>query len=281
MIPKVKNIIEIIEGFAPQKTAEDWDNSGLQVGDLNGEVKKIAVALDPVSSSVSRAIDGGANLLVTHHPLIFPQLNSIDISRGVGGVIKLAIDNSISIYCAHTNFDRSHIGTNLALAEALGLTELTALPHHDDPASTDDFSVDYSVVGGKLDPPMKLLDFAEKVKDALNAPCVRFVGDGKSVVTTVGVTGGSGGDFISRAAIAGVDVFVTGEVRYHDALAVKDSISDEINSMNLLGIIEAGHFNTEEIAIPYLADNIAVQSSKMGFEVEVFVVEGEDPFSCI
>jgi dinuclear metal center YbgI/SA1388 family protein len=277
LIPKVKNIIEIVESFAPEKTAEEWDNSGLQVGDFNAEVTKIAVALDPVSNSVSRAIDGGANLLVTHHPLIFPQLNSINISRGVGCVIKLAINNSLSIYCAHTNFDKSYIGTNLALAEALGLTELSPLLHPDDPTSKDDFSV----VVGKLNPPIKLIDFAGKVKDALNAPCVRFVGDDEAVVNTVGVTGGSGGDFIGRVATAGVDIFVTGEVRYHDALSVKNSISNENSSMNLLGLIEAGHFNTEEIAIPLLADNIAMQTSNMGFEVEVFVVEGEDPFSCI
>ena len=277
MIPKVRNIIEIIESFAPEKTAEVWDNPGLQVGNLDDKVKNIAVALDPVKNSVSRAIYGGANLLVTHHPLIFPHLNSIDVSRGVGGIIKLAINNSLSIYSAHTNFDRSLIGTNLALSEALGLTDLTPLPRPNDPASKDDFSV----VIGKLNPPMKLLDFATIVKDVLNAPCVRFVGDGEAEVTTVGVSGGSGGDFISGAAMAGVDIFVTGEVKYHDALAVKDSTSDGTNSMGLLGLIEAGHFNTEETAIPLLASNIAQQSSKMGFEVEVFVVKGEDPFISI
>ena len=97
MIPRVKDIVEIIEGFAPEKGAEEWDNPGLQVGDPNAEVKKIAVALDPVLSTVSRSVDLGADLLVTHHPLIFPSISTVEVDRGTGKIVRIAIKNSLAI----------------------------------------------------------------------------------------------------------------------------------------------------------------------------------------
>lgn len=274
MVPKVKNIIEIIEGFAPEKSAEEWDNSGVQIGDLNAEVKRIGVALDPVLSSVSRSIDMGADLLVTHHPLIFPSISTIEIDRGTGKIIRLAIDNSLTIYSAHTNFDRSPRGTNLVLAKTLGLTEISPIPRTEDSTSKDDFSV----VVGRLAEPVSLHDFAAAVKVYLNAPCVRLVGDENAKVAKAGVCGGSGGDFIQRVAEAGADAFVTGEVKYHDALLVKDMVGNGIYSM---GLIEAGHFHTEEVAISQLAQIISEESSKKEFEIDLFVIGGEDPFSYI
>ncbi|MBN1571765.1 MAG: Nif3-like dinuclear metal center hexameric protein [Deltaproteobacteria bacterium] len=274
MISKVKDIIEIVEEIAPQSESEKWDNPGLQVGDMNADVRCVAVALDPVIESVSKSIDKEADLLVTHHPLIFPNISLIETNRGVGKIIRLAIDNSLTIYSAHTNFDRSPNGTNLVLSEALGLIEVGPILKVEGPMSKEDFSV----AVGRLPETVSLRDFAASVKDKLNSPCVRIVGDKNMKVARVAVCGGSGGDFIKRIAEAGVDAFVTGEVKYHDALLVKDMAEDGSSSM---GLIEAGHFHTEEVAVSRLANIISEGASKRGFKIDVLAIEGKDPFSYI
>ena len=279
LVPKVKDIVEIIEEAAPKSWAEKWDNPGLQVGDMNADVRRVAVALDPVIDSISRSIDGGADLLVTHHPLIFPNISLVEIDRGVGKVIRLAIENSLAVYSAHTNFDRSPKGTNRILAETLGLTEIGPLFKVEDPGPKNAISNnDFAVAVGMLPETVSLNDFAASVKDKLNAPCVRIVGEKDMKVARAAVCGGSGGDFIKQAAESGADVFVTGEVKYHDALIVRDMVGDGSLSM---GLIEAGHFHTEEAAVPRLAKIVSEGALKKGFKIDVYAIEGEDPFSYI
>lgn len=269
--PKVKDILNIIESHAPLADAEDWDNSGLQVGDLEAEARIIGVALDPTLDAVHEAVRRGANLLLTHHPLIFPNIESIDLGYLPGKVVQLAIKNDLSISCAHTNFDHAHEGTNLALAEAIGLKSPRPLFSKDE-KNGDVEKGDGIVYLGELPSPTKLSEFSLNVKESLDASIVRFVGDKDLVISSVAVSGGSGSDYILDAAKMGAQVFVTGEIKYHMALAAIDY---------RIGVVEAGHFYTEMPAVFEMANIIRKESSENGWDVDIFTIKGNDPFSIV
>ena len=127
MIPKVFDIAKIMEELAPSASAEKWDNVGLLLGDYSHLVKKIMVCLDVTRNLVDEAISKNADLIITHHPLIFEPLKNIRINDYQGELIHLLIKNNMSVYCAHTNLDKAEYGTDYALAYRLGLQEISAL----------------------------------------------------------------------------------------------------------------------------------------------------------
>ncbi len=118
---KVRDIIAVMESLAPSELAESWDNPGLQVGDADWKVKKIRVALDPLPEVVKQACRDKIDLLITHHPLIFRPLKSVDISSSVGQIIHLALESRLAVFSAHTNLDSAQGGLNDYLSEILGL----------------------------------------------------------------------------------------------------------------------------------------------------------------
>lgn len=130
-IPRVSDIVGIINKFAPLRRAESWDNPGLQVGDLRGEVARIMVALDPCAEAVQAAADSGCSLLVTHHPLIFSPLKRISSQDPVGGVLMEAVRRNLSVVAAHTNYDAAEGGLNDLLAQRLGVSECAPLQSSD------------------------------------------------------------------------------------------------------------------------------------------------------
>ena len=249
MEPTVQDIITIIEAIAPPHTAEVWDNSGFQLGDRSAPVRKVAVSLDATPAVIEYAVTQGADLLVTHHPLIFPHITHIDRGTAFGAAVARALANGLSLFCSHTPLDHSPHGTNLALSKTLKLLDpMPILRRPGEKASPD--TVDGIIVTGTLKRPMPLATFAKYVRDTLGATCVRYVGDGESQVHVVSVCGGSGGDFIDRAEELGANLFVTGEIRYHQALAARDS------GMN---IVEAGHYHTEWCTVAHI-ENIIKES---------------------
>jgi dinuclear metal center YbgI/SA1388 family protein len=189
----------------------------------------------------------------------------IDTGCLLGKVIQLAVKNDLSISCAHTNFDHAEGGTNLALAKAIGLKSPRPLFSKGDRGGG-------IVYLGELPRPTKLSEFSIAVKESLGAPMVRFVGDGNFSVSLVAVSGGSGSDYIIDAAKAGAQAFVTGEVKYHTALSAVDYG---------IGIVEAGHFYTETPAVFEMENIIREETSKKGWDVDIFTIGGKDPFSII
>lgn len=121
MEPRISDIIEIVDKLAPFGYAEDWDNSGLQVGDPAAKVSRIMISLDPVPEAIEAAINQGCQLLLTHHPLIFRPLKSINASDPIGHLITLSLKNNLSIISLHTNYDIAPKGLNDILAERIGL----------------------------------------------------------------------------------------------------------------------------------------------------------------
>jgi dinuclear metal center YbgI/SA1388 family protein len=270
MIPKAADIIDIIEGYAPPGRAESWDNSGLQVGDPNAAVKIAAVALDADEYTVSSAADRGAGLLITHHPLIFPDIRSVDLSTGVGRAIAAALRGGVTIYAAHTNLDHAASGTSHALARVIGLVEISPLSDAGSPPESA--AEDGIVVFGRLPSETTLLELAAHTKAALGAPAVRIVGDAGAPISTAAVCAGSGGDFVPTAHTVGVDALITGEVGYHAAARARDEG---------LSLIEVGHFWSEMPVVRLTAETVVDEAQKRKWDLSVVIIEGCDPYGYI
>lgn len=351
------DLIKFLERAVPLELAEEWDRSGLQIGDPAQKVSRALVALDPTRAAVEKAAGIKAGLLVTHHPLLMNPLKSIDLSTSTGSIAATLIRKSIALYSAHTNFDRVEGGVNDALANALGLANLRALtsgeegckvvvtvpeeqadaiidavafasggtigrydrcafissgtgtfrpreganPYVGTPGTVEEvaearveMTVARSRLGaavsavrsahpyeepvidiypmkvasttgslgrvGEFGKPAKLSALAKIVAKALNAGCVRYVGDPDRVVRVAAVCGGSGASLWKAAKAAGADVLITGDVKHHDAL---DALEAGFS------LIDAGHAATERAALPALAGLVA-KAADGAVSVDIF-----------
>lgn len=233
-MPTVGDILEYLEFIAPPALKMEWDNVGLLCGSRSTPVTKILVALDPFEHVCQEAADWGAELMVTHHPLIFQPLSSITDETSLGRGILTLCRHGISAVNAHTNLDRAEGGVNDVLAQKLGLSDI-ALVSQD------------GLLRCGYTPEKTLADFLSQVKTALGCPGLRFV-DGGKPVRKVAVGGGSCADEMLQALDAGCDTFVTADIKYNQFWDAHD-----------LGInlIDAGHFCTENPVIPVIAAKIA------------------------
>ncbi len=218
----VQQIFDFLNSRAPFAQAEEWDNPGLLVGDPHREVARVLVALDATAGALDTAKAVGADLMVTHHPVIFAPLKRL---KGDSIPYRLAAED-IALIAAHTNLDKAAGGVNDTLASLLGLTDVTVAEDG------------YTRIG-TLQEPMTARDFAAHVAEVLDAP-VRYAGD--KPVTTVGVCGGGGGDFIADC-VGLADAYVTGEVKHHEWL----------ENARRINVVEAGHYATEVPVVDTLA----------------------------
>lgn len=224
----LKAVLLALNELAPCEIKESWDNVGLMVGDLSSEIKGAVVALDCTLEAIDEACESGANLIVTHHPLIFGGINSVDFNDLNGLKIKKLIKNDINVVSLHTNLDKAKDGVNDTLCKTLELYNSKNL-------TAEEFSLGRI---GELEKTVTLKEFAEFVKEKLNVSSLKYIGEDNKPVKKVAVTSGSGSEFYIDAINCGADVFVTAEVKHHIAIEVKDKN---------FAIIDAGHFETENI----------------------------------
>lgn len=350
----VKDIIDIMEANYPLFLAEEWDNCGLQVGSFNQAVNTVAVALDPSPEIVSKAREVRADLLITHHPLLFNPLKSLDFGRMPGSLIKTIIESQISVYSAHTNLDSAARGINQFLAEMFGLECIEPLPGvnetplmklavfvpagHYEKVRQAIFDAGAGHIGkydscsfgargtgtfraleganpyigslnqleevqevrlesvfyqsemkqvitamleahpyeeaaydlyrlsnpgrpisagrvGRLKQPVKLEELVQQVKGRLSLDAVRVVGKPGRKVSRVAVVSGSGASFIDRLIKDGVDVLITGDLKYHEACLARD---------NGFSIIDAGHQGTEQVMVEIVTSMLQKETEKGG-----------------
>ncbi len=229
---KVKDIISKIEEVSPVYLAEDWDNPGLQIGDKNADAVCVYLTLDVNESAVCEAIAKGADMIVSHHPLYFHSVKCIDYATSCGRITRQLVENNITVYSAHTNFDKSHL--NNELAKRLGVENLEVL------SDKTGFGFIGDVKGTTL------FQYASVISGALGSE-VRVSGCDRAV-SRVALCSGASADFIAEAAAKGADVMVTGDVKYHEALsAIDDGIA----------VIDAGHFGTEAFVTDIFDEIIA------------------------
>lgn len=238
----VKDILTFIESIAPGYMKMEWDNVGLLCGNESQVVDKVLVALDPFEAVCQEATAWGADLIVTHHPLIFQGLKSVTDHTETGRCIKTLIENKISAVNAHTNLDCAPGGVNDTLANALSLTDI----HVINPTGVTESGKEWGLLRKGEVPPQTLPKFLENVKCALGCQGLRYANGGKPV-HSVAVGGGSCGDELFAVAAAGCDTFVTADVKYNQ---FADAASMGIN------IIDAGHFCTENPIVAVLAEQI-------------------------
>ena len=243
----VADILKFVETLAPRELKMDWDNVGLNCGRRNKEVTKILVALDPFVHVCHEAAQWGADLLVTHHPLIFRPIPMVTddaaITRGLMGLIR----HDISHICAHTNLDCAEGGVNDALAHILELNNIEKL----------------GAYGGMMRcgevKEQSLQDFLAFVKGKLHCDGLRYC-DGGKPVRKVAVGGGSCSDGLYDAICAGCDTFVTSDCKYNGFWDAKEQG---------LSLIDAGHFHTENPVVAVLAEKISAAFP----EIEVKISE--------
>lgn len=243
---KVSEIRDFLNEKYPFYMKLGFDNVGMLVGFCGKEVTKILVALDITDDVIDEAINCGAQLIVSHHPLIFNALKTVTDDDFVGRKIIKMISGGISGICLHTNLDTAEGGVNDALMQALGATvNDLAAPHGTHPDGSP-----YGITRiGTLDAPTDMNTFLLKVKKALNANGLRYHDSGKPVYK-IGACGGSGGDDMSKAFSLGCDTYVTADVKYDTFLWAKQ---------NGLNLIDADHFCTENVVVPVLHSCLSEQ----------------------
>ncbi len=243
-MPKVKDIAAYIEELAPKSLAMSWDNPGLMVGDMDRHAQKIYIALDGTSENVSEAVRLGADMIITHHPLIFTSISRVTEQDVCGRIIINLIKNNISLYSAHTNFDIADGGMNDILCERLDIVDARRFT---DEECTDGSGNSLENIGrvGRLDTPIEMADYVDFVKNVLGCAAISYVGDPSEIISTAAVCSGSGGDLIYNAYNAGADVYITSEIKHHEAqLALELGIN----------LIDAGHFETENIICNFMEE---------------------------
>ena len=273
MTATVADIIKVMETMAPLRLAEEWDNVGLQVGQLDWPVRSIWVALDPLYDVVDGACRNGVDLLITHHPLIFNPLRCINFDTPVGSVIQAAAGHKLAIFAAHTNFDSAADGINDLLAFRVGLADLKVLKRGDHPcedSATDDLQKQGLGRVGELEETMELLPLALSIKKKMGLKYIKIAGKPDLPVRRVAVCSGSGSGLMKDFFSSGAQVFISGDLRYHDAR--------EVEALNL-GLIDMGHFASEYLAIEVLAKRLDKVLAADGKDVKVEACRLEnDPF---
>ncbi len=369
MVATVADIIEVMETLAPIWLAEEWDNVGLQIGQIDWPVRKIWVALDPFPEIVRDASKHDVNLLITHHPLIFKPLRSINLNTAIGSTIQTAVQRKLAIFTAHTNLDNATNGLNEILSHRIGLKNLkvlgkaramksyklvlyvpvdyeqqilkavfqtrageigaytccsfrskgkgtfrpesTAEPFlgkQGEISQVDEVRIETVVQGkdlnsvlehirtvhpyetmaydlyplslleqrqgigriGTLEQPEALLNFAQFIKEELGLNYIKVVGNPELIVREAAVCSGSGSGLVDDFLDSGAQVYVSGDLRYHDAKAVEAAG---------LGLIDIGHFASEHLIVEVLAERLKkiLLESHPDVVIEAYKLE-RDPF---
>jgi dinuclear metal center YbgI/SA1388 family protein len=259
---KLSSIIDKLNQLAPNELAEAWDNVGLLVGDKEANINKVLVALDATDLVIEEAISKDVDLIITHHPVIFKGIKQINTQSVVGNKVIKLITNNISLFSAHTNLDSAKEGISTILADRLQLKDCNVL-------APSNCSSECSCGIGRIGYIDKILlnDLCKVVKSSFGLNNVKVVGDLNKIVTKVAVSPGSSMEYADIAYKQGADVFITGDIKYHDAQDYKEKG---------VALIDAGHFGTEHMIVQELMEKL---QKWFGNNIEIINAKSDvDPF---
>lgn len=239
---RVAEIYKILDEIAPFETAEDWDNSGLLVGSMSDEFGKVYASLD-IDSNLALNLESNS-LIITHHPLIFSGLKRLDFSRYPANLVQILVKKDIKLIAMHTNFDK-FVLNKFVMSEVLELDSFKSLDY-----------LEYAKFDGKF------IDFCEFLKAKFGLDSLKTV-KVKDEISTFALCTGSG---MSMASMVEADAFITGDIKYHDALIAKE------NGLNLVDIT---HFESEKYFGKALAKNL------QKFNISAIITNSTNPFSKI
>lgn len=249
---KISDVVNYLETIAPTSTQEEWDNGGKQVF-YDNDLKKILVAMDLKDTTVATAIKEGVNLIITHHPVFFDPLKSIDTTNYKGKLIDELMKNEISVYSTHTAMDVAEEGVNKAFAEKLEIKNYEGLVEVKDGL----------YLGGIGDVPdyskKSLTVFIINLKKLIKPEFLKIYGRVNERIEKIAWCGGSGADFIKVAKEKGADLYITGDVSYHEGQRAYEEG---------LTVIDIGHFSSEKPILQKIKKLIEEK-----FDAEVILVE--------
>ncbi|GAA1810465.1 Nif3-like dinuclear metal center hexameric protein [Nesterenkonia flava] len=262
--PDLETVLSIVEELWPASLAESWDAVGLVVGRRDRPVSTIHFAVDPVSAVVEEACDAGADLLITHHPLLLRGVTTVEAGTFKGEVIHRLIESGCALLTAHTNGDSAVGGVNDVLAEILGLEDSA-------PLQAAESGLPEEGLGriGTLPAGTTLGEFAAKVFGILPAVAggVRVAGDRDAFVQRVALCGGAGDSLLAAAREAGADVYITADLRHHPASEAREAAG--VGGRPFL--IDVSHFASEWMWLPAAAQALDRALADRGYDVSVAV----------
>lgn len=255
---RIKKIQELIEERSPLDLQEPWDNSGFQIELKDIEINRVLVAMEITSSVIEEAIDQRADLIITHHPLIFSPFKIIDHDSATGSYIIKLIQNGISVYSTHTPFDKCEGGNNDYMAKLLNLCRIRIMEADESGFCRVGYVDGECTVGEYIEQVSRWLKIK---KDFMN-----FSGCLEDEVSKVGLCTGAGAEFIEAAAKEGCHLFITGDVKYHTARKAR-----ELG----LNILDIGHYGSEknftENMASYLRSKTTLEIIESGKDLNPFV----------
>lgn len=222
----VKDVTDVIEGFAPLGLQEKWDNSGLCIGSPDAPVSSILLGLDCTPELVDEAVSAGADMIVTHHPLIFSGLRKISPDDPVGAAVMKAVSAGIQVYAAHTSADKVLAGVSGAMARRLGLENIAILDPEEDGAGLG--------VVGDLPVPVTAEEAVRMVKERFSLKMLRSSRPVDGLIGRVAMCGGSGSSLIGKAMESGAQLYLCGDVSYHNFFTKEGFM-----------IMDIGHYESE------------------------------------
>lgn len=260
----VHDLCSFLEGFAPTRLAEDWDNVGLLIGDGQRSVAQVMTCLTVTPATVAEAVEMGADLIVTHHPFPFRSLKRLTHETVTGQLIMRVIEARVAVHSPHTAFDSAARGINQRLAEVLGLIDVRPLvPRPDDPDSLGAGRF------GRFAMATPLADVAKSLQESLGVGGLHQVGKSESLIAAAAIACGSAGEFLGPARELGCDLLVTGETSFHTCLEAEATG---------VALLLPGHYASERFAVEQLAAVIAEAFS----ELHVWASEREaDPLTWV
>lgn len=254
--------MECLEKVSPKMYAESWDNVGLLIGSEEKEVKKVMIALDASDTVVAQAAEEKADMLITHHPMIFSGIKKVTNGDFIGRKIIELVKADVSYYAMHTNYDVCYM--NEAAADKIGLLDREVL----EPVKINKETMEMEGIGrfGTLKEPTTIAELAERVKSEFSIDTVRITGDKEHKVQRAAISTGAGKSMISYALEHNMEVLITGDIDHHSA---KDALEQGLQ------IIDAGHFGTEHFMTESVKKYLEEQ---FGEKIEIIIAQEESPF---
>lgn len=266
---KLRELLDRIRLKYPEELQYSWDNSSLNLGDLDQEINKIMLTLEITNRTIDEAIEKGVDLVISHHPFLMSKVNQIRTDTIKGGLIYKMIRNNISAYCMHTSYDMAEDGLNDYFFDLLGIKDRQVL---DVESSLDSYNDGKEYGLGRLadlEKPIEIGDLISILKEKLNIDQARYVGPKDLLINKIAVVTGNGSEFFQLAKSKGCDILITGDLKYHQAM---DALDID------MALLDFGHYGTEHI----FSESVYNYINSISGDIEVLISKRNiDPFTFV
>ena len=244
-----QEFIKVIEGFCPLDLQESWDNCGFQVDTGKADIKRVLVTLEVTNEVIDEAIEHEADLILAHHPMLFSPIRKVLKDDVIGGYIHKLIKHDISVYSCHTNFDKLDGGNNDYIGALMELENIRPFDQDNGFCRKGDTPFEITFI--------ELIHKAAEAFD-IDEKFFKTVGDLSKTIETVGWCSGAGSEFLQAAKTEGCDLYITGDLKYHEAQMAKE-----------LGlcVLDAGHYGSEKIFTENMADMVRLECRNQDIEI--------------